>query len=278
MRFGGPFLGKYTDPESWIKGLKEWGFRATIFPLPIGAPSAEAKAVEKAARAADIVIAEVGVWNNPIDPDPVKRKAALDACKAGLAQADEVGARCCVNCAGTLHPTHWFGPHPENLTSRGMDLVVDSIREIIDAVKPVRTWYTLEPMGFILPDSTENYLEILKAVDRDRFAVHFDPVNLINTPRKYFDNGKVTSEFVRVLGRHIKSVHIKDITLTADLTVNLNEIRAGLGSFDARTFFREINRLDHDMPVLMEHLNSAEDYRLAAEYLRKEMKEAGVNE
>jgi len=224
------------------------------------------------------VIAEVGVWNNPIDPDPVKRKAALDACKAGLAQADEVGARCCVNCAGTLHPTHWFGPHPENLTSRGMDLVVESIREIIDAVKPVRTWYSLEPMGFILPDSTETYQQILKAVDRDRFAVHFDPVNLISSPRKYFDSGQVTSEFIRVLGRHIKSVHIKDLTLTADLTVNLKEVRAGLGGFDCRTFFREINKLDPDLPVLMEHLNNEEDYRLAAEYLRIEMKEAGINE
>lgn len=278
MRFGGPFLGKYTDPESWIKSLKEWGFRSTLCPLPIGASSADVKAVEKAAHDADIVIAEVGVWNNPIDPDPVKRKAALDACKAGLAQADEVGARCCVNCAGTLHPSHWFGPHPENLTSRGMDLVVESIREIIDAVKPVRTWYSLEPMGFILPDSTETYQQILKAVDRDRFAVHFDPVNLISSPTKYFDNGAVTTDFIRVLGRHIKSVHIKDITLTADLTVYLKEVRAGLGSFDCRTFFREVNKLDSDMPVLMEHLNSEEDYRLAAEYLRREMKEAGVNE
>jgi len=278
MRFGGPFLGKYENPEAWIRTLKEWGFRSSFCPLPAGAPSADVRAVEKAAREADIVIAEVGVWNNPIDPDPVKRKAALDACKAGLAQADEVGARCCVNCAGTLHPTHWFGPHPENLTDRGLNLVVESIREILDAVRPIRTWYTLEPMGFILPDSTETYLQILKAVDRDRFAVHFDPVNLVSSPRKYFSNGELTKEFIRVLGRHIKSCHIKDIILTSDLTVNLKEVRAGLGGFDCATFLREINLMDPDMPVLMEHLEKEEDYRLAAEYIRSVMKAEGINE
>jgi len=278
MRFGGPYLGKYTDPDSWIKSLKEWGFRSTFCPLPIGASPADVRAVAMAARNAGIVIAEVGVWNNPIDPDPAKRKTAIDACKAGLAQAEEIGARCCVNCAGTLHPTHWFGPHPDNFTDRGMDLVVESIREIIDSVNPVRTWYTLEPMGFILPDSTETYLQILKAVDRDRFAVHFDPVNLINTPRKYFDNASVTREFVRVLGRHIKSCHVKDLILTADLTVCLKEVRAGLGGFDCGAFLREVNKLDRDLPVLMEHLENEGDYRLAAEYIRSIIKKEGIHE
>ena len=277
MRFGGPFIGKYTDPESWSNSLKEWGFRSTFCPLPIGAPDADIKAVKKAAQESDIVIAEVGVWNNPIDVDPAKRRIAMDACKAGLALADEIGARCCVNCAGTLNPEHWFGPHPDNFTDRGFNLVVESIREIIDSVKPVRTWYTLEPMGFILPDSTQAYLEIIKAVDRERFAVHFDPVNLINSPRKYFRSGDLVKEFVQTLGQHIRSCHIKDLILTTDLTVNLKEIRAGLGGFDCATFLREIRNLDPDMPVLMEHLENEGEYRLAASYIRSVIKTEGIS-
>ena len=276
MRFGGPYLGKFESTGVWIDFLRKWGFRSTFCPLSPGADQKTVREVEKAAHDADIVIAEVGVWNNPLDPDPAKRKQALEACKAGLALADEIGASCCVNCAGTLHPSHWFGPHPGNLTSLGIQMVADSVREIIDAVKPRRTFYTLEPMGFILPDSAESYLQILKAVDRDRFAVHFDPVNLISSPRKYFSNGEVTREFVRVLGKHIKSCHIKDIILTPDLTVNLREIRAGLGEFDCRTFLREVEKLDPNMPVLMEHLEKEEDYRLAGEYIRAQMKAEGI--
>ena len=60
------------------------------------------QAYAAAAKAADIVIAEVGTWSNPLSPDEAKRKAALEKCKKGLALADEIGARCCVNITGSL--------------------------------------------------------------------------------------------------------------------------------------------------------------------------------
>ena len=39
-------------------------------------------------------------------------------------------------------------------------------------------------MPYLLPDSPDSYLALLEAVDRERFAVHLDPVNMINTPAK----------------------------------------------------------------------------------------------
>ncbi len=269
MRLGGPDLGKFGNPEEWVRKLAGKGYRSAFCPVGTDADQTAIRKYEEAARKADVVIAEVGVWNNPIDPDGPRRKEAMEACRRSLALADEIGARCCVNCAGTLHPDHWFGPHPDNFKKRGMDLIVQSIRDIIDSVRPRRTFYTIETMGFIPPDSVECYEEIFKAVDRDRFAVHFDPVNLINTPRRYFDTGAVITEFIRRLGRHIKSCHAKDILLTTELTVHLAEIPPGQGALDYAVLLRELDALDADMPLLLEHLKSDEEYPAAAAYVRK---------
>ena len=166
------------------------------------------------ARRRDILIAEIGAWSNPISPDERTRAAALELCKRRLALADRVGARCCVTLAGSRGDT-WDGPHPDNLSRDTFALIVDSVREIVDAVEPGRTFYTLEPMPWTLPDSPDSYLELMSAIDRRRFAVHLDPTNLINSPAKFYDNAGLLRECFAKLGPHIKCCHAKDITLGA---------------------------------------------------------------
>ncbi len=43
--------------------------------------------------------------------------------------------------------------------------------------------------------------------------------------------------------------------------------RAGLGSLDYGTFLRELSKLK-DVPLMMEHLETAEEYKLAADHIR----------
>ncbi len=107
------------------------------------------KAFEKAAREANIIISEVGAWSNPISKNEKERKEAIKKCKDSLALADLIGAGCCVNISGS-RGEKWDGPHPENLSRETFDLIVQTTREIIDEVKPVRTFFTLEtmPLGF----------------------------------------------------------------------------------------------------------------------------------
>jgi len=194
------------------------------------------------------------------------RNAAIEKCQAQLALADEVDARCCVNIAGSCSEK-WDGPHPDNFSSDTFDLIVETVRTIIDAAKPTRSFYVLETMPWIFPDSPESYLKLVKAINRQQFAVHLDPVNLINCPRRYFNNSDFLQECFRLLGPHIKSCHAKDIILKDALTVHLDEVRPGLGGLDYKTLLRCVNQLD-DVPLMLEHLPD-EDYPRAAEYIRK---------
>jgi len=269
MRLGGPvFTKNNSNPEDWVDALKTEGFRAAVFPLRHDADSAIINAYHKAASENDIVIAEVGAWSNPISTDSRVRKDALEHCKQQLELAERIGANCCVNIAGS-RGEQWDGPHQDNFTDETFTLIVDVIREIIDAVTPKQTFYTLETMPWIFPDSIEAYLSLIKAVDRKAFAVHFDPVNLITSPRVFYHNGSMIKEFVNKLGPYIKSSHAKDIQLDVEFMVHLNEVIPGAGALDYRTLLQELHRLNSDMPLILEHLSSIEQYRAAAQYIRK---------
>lgn len=268
IMLGGPLFEKYTDPGAWVSLLKKSGYRAAYCPVDLSAGADEVRAYRTAAKEAGIIISEVGVWNNPLTPDEAERAAALDKCIRSLQLADAIGARCCVNISGSRNPNYWAGPHEDNLTDDTFDLIVEITRKIIDAVKPVHTWFTLEAMPWSFPYSPDSYLRLIKAIDRDRFAAHLDPVNMVVSPEIYFRNGDMIRECFSKLGPYIKSCHAKDIILREDIyTPHLDELRPGLGKLDYGAFLTELARLD-GVPLMMEHLNSAEEYALAAAYIR----------
>jgi sugar phosphate isomerase/epimerase len=153
---------------------------------------------------------------------------------------------------------------------------VETTREIIDAVKPNRAFYTLETMPWMYPDSPQSYADLIRAIDRKQCAAHLDPVNLVCSPQRYYHNADLIRECFALLGPHIKSCHAKDIKLNGKLTTHLDEVRIGLGELDYRVFLEELDRLDADVPLMLEHLPTAEDYDLAAAHVRQVASELAV--
>lgn len=275
VRLGGPILDRPADPAAWVAAVRRWGYGAVGCPVGPDADAATIRAYAEAAAAADIVIAEVGAWSNPLSDDPATRQAALAKCKAGLALADAIGARCCVNIAGS-RGSRWDGPHPANLTDETFDMIVATVREIIDAVQPTRTYYTLETMPWAYPDSAGSYLALIRAIDRPRFAVHLDPVNLVCSPQRYFANGALIRDCFAKLGPYIKSCHAKDIILADRLTTHLDETVPGMGALDYSVYLRELDKLDPDTPLLLEHMREREEYERAADHIRCVARAVGV--
>jgi sugar phosphate isomerase/epimerase len=267
MRLGGPIFEEVTDPDRWVAAVRRAGYSAAFCPVARGSSDDVITAYAKVAESADIVIAEVGAWSNPLSPDPDTRKTAMTLCKESLALADKIGARCCVNISGS-RGDQWDGPHPDNLTEDTFEMIVETVRKIIDAVRPTRTFYALETMPWMYPDSAVSYLRMILAVNRKQFAVHLDPVNLICSPQRYFNNASLIRECFTKLGPYIRSCHAKDIALSGKLTVHLDEVRPGLGGLDYRAYLHELARLDPDTPLMLEHLPNADEYAAAADYIR----------
>jgi len=275
LRLGGPVFETYQGPEGWVRAVKKLGYSAAYCPVGAEASDDVVKAYERAAGEAGIIIAEVGAWSNPISPDEGERTAALAKCRRQLALADRIGARCCVNITGS-RGAKWDGPDAENFTEATFEMIVETTRSIIDAVKPRRTYYTLETMPWAYPDSADSYLRLFKAIDRERFAVHLDPVNLVCSPQRYYGNGKMIRECFAKLGPYIKSCHAKDILLSAKLTTHLDEVRPGEGGLDYATFLSELSKLG-EVPLMLEHLSGAAEYEKAAEHIRGVAKAEGLS-
>lgn len=167
-------------------------------------------------------------------------------------------------------------PHPDNFSDATFDLIVRTVQQISDAVRPDRSCYALETMPWMYPDSPDSYLRLIEAIDRRQMAVHLDPVNMISSPQRFFGSGEFLRECFAKLGPQIKTCHGKDIALGGRLTVHLDEVQPGLGGLDYHTFLTELDKLPADTPLLLEHLPSEEEYTLAARHIRAVAAELGI--
>jgi sugar phosphate isomerase/epimerase len=276
MRLGLCLDTNLTDPDAIARTYVDAGYTAAVCP-PVSLDQPERiKAIREAFARHDVMLAEVGVWNNILHPDPARRATNIAANVEVFALAEELGVRCCVNIAGSFDPERWDGPHPKNLSAEAFELTVQNVRQIIDAVKHKQAYYSLETMPWVIPDSIECYLSLIDAIDRPMFAVHLDPVNMINCPARFYDNAGLLHECFKKLGPWIVSCHAKDILISGRLTVHLDEVRPGLGALDYGVFLSELNRLPGDVPILLEHLPQ-EEYPLAREYVIGVAERTGVS-
>jgi len=275
MRLGGPVFEKCDGPDEWAAAVKGLGYGAAYCPVDESVDDATVRAYEDAAAKAGIVIAEVGAWSNPLSPDEATARAAREKCRAKLALADRIGARCCVNIAGS-RGERWDGPSVLDLTDEAFDMIVELVRGFIDEVKPTRTYYTVEAMPWMYPDSPDSYVRLIEAVDRERFAVHLDPANWISSPQRFFGNAALIRESFAKLGKWIRSCHAKDVALGSELPVHLDEVRPGEGGLDYGAFLQELAKLPADTPLMLEHLKTTEEYAAAAEHVRSVARREGI--
>jgi len=263
------------DPEALAAEHRRLGYRAAVCPDVPVEDTARVSAIEQAFAHHEVVVAEVWAWRNLLTPDAQARKANLSFVTHQMALAEAVGARCCVDVAGSFDGATLSGPHPENLGREFFDATVENCRSILDAVKPTRSCFTLEMKGWNLPDGPEAYLALVKAVDRCAFGVHMDPFNAINSPYRYYASGDFIRECFRILGPYVKSCHGKDLAwLQPEKNVVFRETVPGRGGIDYTAYVTEIARCG--APLILEHLSTTVEYQEGLAYIRRTADRAGV--
>ncbi len=266
IRLGAPIFDPPADPRELARLHRQLGYSAAYVPTSLeNANSATLREFAAAFAAEDVLLAEVGAWGNMADP--ARRAAHLEVVCRRLALADAVGARCCVNYLGSLSASDDFGPCPANFSADGFELAVQTVRHILDTVRPIRSFFALEFMTWCLPDSVDAMLALLDAIDRPRLAVHLDPANLIQSARQYCDTAAVIRDAFHRLGPLIVSCHAKDVIASADLTIHIHECPPGQGVLDYPTLLASAARLRNDLPIMLEHLPNAAAYAAAREHL-----------
>lgn len=267
MRIGGGIEKPYSNPDEWLALVKDLGYSAVLVPVSYDDPKEVKQEYKRYIENNNLVLGEVGVWRNPISPNEAERKEALEYCKKQLALADEMDANCCVNVAGSRGEL-WDGFYSENYTKDTYALIVDTVRDIIDSVNPKNTYYTLEPMPWMIPDSPDVYLQLIKDIDRKAFAVHMDFTNMINNPYRYVHRSEFIKECFEKLGPYIKSIHIKDVNMKKVFPCVIEECMPGIGTIDYGLVLRLCESLGPETTVFVEHLNTYDEYKEAVRYVR----------
>jgi len=279
MRLGGPVFVEGKDPEAYVAAHVQKGYRAAYCPGWINADTdPEICAAFRTALARhDLVLAEVGIWQNVLSHNRDEARAAMEYSVRRLQTAEELDARCAVNIVGSWCTTHWDGPHESHYSRDFFDAAVEAARKVIDAVKPKRTKMTFEVMPCQFIDSAAEYMRFLKAVDREAAGVHLDPANSIANPRILYGNGDFFRNEFEIFGQAVVSIHLKDVCLDpSQFTVNIREVPIGKGNIDYVNLLRLIDRLPPDTPGMLEHLDTEELYDESAAALRALAGEAGV--
>ena len=276
VRIGAPTFFPEDDPQAWAQNAREQRYRAVYAPNVSLDDANRVKAFRDAAAQHDLVIAEVGRWCNLMDADPQKRSENLNHVAEGLALADELNARCCVDIAGSFDTESWFGPHPKNFSDDFFDLAVENARKIIDRVKPKRSVFAYEIMGWAIPDTAENYLRLVKAIDRPGFGVHVDVCNMINSPEKFWNTTGLINNTFDLLGQWIVSVHAKDLRWETEMNIHFVECPLGEGIMDYPTMFQRLAALPNDVPLMIEHMKDHQEYLKCRDYLIKVAAETNI--
>lgn len=268
MRLGVSTSFSFQSAEEWIAKQVELGCETVVFPLTCEAPESEIMAFAKVAKERGISIAEVGIWRNPLSADPQEAKEMIEYSIGQLRMADMIGARCCVNVAGTPHGPRWDGGYKQNFDADTRKKIIQSIRTIVDEADPKNTKFTIEPMPWMVPTGPDDYLRLLEEVDRDGFAVHMDVINMVNSADRYFGLDEFLEEIFEKLGPQIRSCHLKDVVLLPDFTLQLKECACGEGILNIPKYVSLADRYDVDMPMIIEHLADDDAYRSSFSYVK----------
>jgi len=279
LRLGGPIFVKSQDPEVLARAHRDLGYRAAYAPELKLSDSDMIRATREAFARHDVILAEVGAWSNLLDSDGGKREKNFHFVRDQLALAEELGARCCVDLAGSYNPTVWYGPDIRNIGKEFQDATVENVRKLLDDVKPKRTKFSIEMSPWNIPTGAAEYLSLIKAIDRTAFGAHVDVTNIINSPYRMYRNGMVIEDCLQKLAPWVVSCHVKDLKWEIGLpdTVRFRETVPGRGMIDFRACLRGMSNLPNDVPLMIEHLESEEAYNQGRRHIQEVAESMGLS-
>ncbi len=275
MRLGGPIFKSFSSVEEEIALHKALGYGAAYCRF------IEDKSLRNDYRNAftqnNIVLAEYGAYCiNILDTDKSLRQANFENICQRLEYADEMGVTCCVIHGGTVETGGWGDANPQNISEKSFAETVKIVQKIVDRVEPKTTKLVMETESYCLPDSPDVYARLIESIDRPSFGVHLDPVNIISSPRRFYNNAQFIKTCFAILGPWIVSCHAKDINMPPKHpTVQIDETFIGDGILDYNTYLTEIKKTKIPPALMIEHLNESQLIR-GLRFIYGKAAEAGI--
>jgi sugar phosphate isomerase/epimerase len=189
------------------------------------------------------------------DPSDDVLQTELERLRKAFGAARDLGSEMIISGCGSRHPTHFYGPHPDNHTPATRERLIASLRRAAAFGEETGVILALECHVTTALDTPEHIREVLDSVDSRWVRANFDPVNLLGDFKAVWSNGAMMRHMWDTLGTgYAKSAHIKDVVTDADFVVHISEAAPGKGWLDLDAYFEVCSKLGQDTAVIVEHL------------------------
>lgn len=238
----------------------------------------EAQRVRAVLAAAGIQVVQATGYNPHLGHrDGSLRRAGLARLRRAFDAARALGAEMVITGCGSHHPTHFYGPSPENHTPAARERLVASLRQAATWAEETGVLLALECHVLTTLDPPEQVRAILDAVGSPWVKVNFDPVNLLGDLPTLWANGAAMRRMWEVIGPHYApSAHVKDVVAQPELVLHISEAPPGQGVLDYGAFFAVARGLGEGAALIVEHL-PADQVEAALAFVRAEAARHGVS-
>jgi sugar phosphate isomerase/epimerase len=214
-----------------------------------------------------------------VGTDDARREEDLGRLTRAFRVAQLLGSPMVLTGCGSYHPTHGYGPHPQNHSAEARERIVQFLKMAAPRAEDHGVVLALECHMITSLDTPAHIREIVEAVGSAAIRVNFDPVNLLSSVDAVYASGAEMAAMVDTLSAHYHwTAHAKDMVIEPRLALHLDETVCGDGLLDWVAYLRCAERLGsatQPAAVLVEHM-PAFLARRGLTFLREQAAAAGV--
>lgn len=268
-----------TELEPLCEKLKCYGLSAIVAPDEMAELSDdECVAFGARARELDLVVGEVGFWENLMTPDEELQSRRIETVRTMLKKAEAMGCLSVATLVGTKDPSDVaHAPHPYMFTDACKAEFRETVLRILDGLDLKTTKYGIEPFYHTFFYQPEDIREFIDSVDHPAFGLHLDQMNVVSQ-KDFYNTTDLINQTFDLLADKVVSVHLKDIRWDFNqLYLKWDEVYIGDGVMDYETYLKRLAELPPDTPCYCEHLAGEADYALNFARLHHLAGKVGVN-
>jgi len=263
---GGPLRNMKIEEAKFIYNI---GYR--VAGVNAGDTEATDADIDHAKRVLDeagLVPGPYGLGAAAIRPDKAEETIHKRKIASALKIAGKIGCPTLRYSVGSMHPTDIWMHHPENVTQKALDKLVENTRELVPVAEDANCILCPETTQWTIVNNLERMKEFVDRLDSPYVRIIFDPVNHMTAHRVY-DSGRFVKCALAYLGDRIGVIHVKDVKVQDKLlVVHIDEAEMGTGLLDHAALMQASNQLEPWKTFSLEHIRQRDLIKRAYDHIQ----------
>jgi len=264
--FGGPLGNLRREEAEFVYNL---GFR--VAGINAGVTETTQKDIDHALSIFDefgLAVGPYGLGASAIRPDRDDELKQQEMIRKALVIAGKLGCTTFRYSVGSMHPTDIWMHHPENVTQKSLDRLVENTRALIPVAESSGCVLAPETTQWTIVNGIERMKEFVDRCDSPFVRIAFDPVNHMTYDRVY-NSGRWTQCAIAFLGDRIGVIHVKDVKVQdAQLVSHIDEAPMGTGLLDHAALIEASDWLEPWKTFSLEHIRGRDLIAKAYTYIQ----------